>query len=665
MIIKLDSENADRDLTSQVTVLTHTPATTVPMLCQGLVYLGDGTKNLDGSGGNFELTVTVGGQTVQPDPQVVTFSSAVRASVWTSVFPVPLNTEVILKVKSPNAADSDVDVTATLFDVASDSQASLHIWHVDGANGADTNVGHHPADALATINAAMTAAYPGDEVRIWPGTYDEIINAGGVPYARGTDLACNDHTGPAYTVTSASNSFIVNWLTGRLRITETGDSGNFVPGDYTVSGWVDAGEITLSADPTNGSNDTGGTFFGGDVPLNLIGTHKDQCIIQPTSGTVAVNVQSGSEVKHLTVIADATTGTVALAAVGKDKLVFEDLHLESTRNSGTNDALHLNNATNVHVKDVYALCSYDAVSLANGKNILFERCILEVDGSCDIATKSRCAYGSGDALTDEEGIVFRDTIFRATSSEDYGILAAVSPGIGWVFENCVLEARRTGAGTENVYGIFMEYEFDRASFINCTIRTSIAGAGTAYDIYCSDFSTIVLNLTNVNYDTSKVTAQSATVNDFSRDTQIDWANGGRLDLLLDAVPNNTELAAAFTEIKGATWASTDTLEGIHDDVALLTDLGSGDISVNHDSGGTDNLAYKTSGGAGIDNAMVRAYLTSDYTAGNTAESFVKGRVRTAATGRWTNSMRLDAGAYTFEFSKQGSYGPNTTTYTVS
>jgi hypothetical protein len=116
MITQLDTENADRDLTSQVTVLTHTPDTSNPMLCQGLIFLGDGTKNLDGSGGNFELTITVGGQTIEPDPQIITFSTATRVAVWTSVFPVPANNEVILKVKSPNTADTDVDATAYLYE---------------------------------------------------------------------------------------------------------------------------------------------------------------------------------------------------------------------------------------------------------------------------------------------------------------------------------------------------------------------------------------------------------------------------------------------------------------------------------------------------------------------------------------------------------------------
>ena len=116
-ITQLDSENADRNLTVTVTVLTHTPNVSAAMLCQGLICLGDGVKNLNGTGGSFELTVTVGGQTIQPNPQTVIFGTEVRSAVWTTPFPVSANTEVILRVKSPNAADSDVDVTAYLYDV--------------------------------------------------------------------------------------------------------------------------------------------------------------------------------------------------------------------------------------------------------------------------------------------------------------------------------------------------------------------------------------------------------------------------------------------------------------------------------------------------------------------------------------------------------------------
>lgn len=128
MLVELDSENADRDLTSLVTVLTHTPDASNITMCQGLIALGDGTKDLDGSGGDFELVVTIGGQTIQPSPQIMNFGTEVRSSVLTMEFPVPANNEVIMRVKSPNAADTDVDVTAILYEIdtaASESEMDL------------------------------------------------------------------------------------------------------------------------------------------------------------------------------------------------------------------------------------------------------------------------------------------------------------------------------------------------------------------------------------------------------------------------------------------------------------------------------------------------------------------------------------------------------------
>ena len=66
-VIRHDSEPADLNLTSLVTVLTHTPNASADTICQGYVAFGDGVKNLDGTGGDFEFTITVGGQTIQPD----------------------------------------------------------------------------------------------------------------------------------------------------------------------------------------------------------------------------------------------------------------------------------------------------------------------------------------------------------------------------------------------------------------------------------------------------------------------------------------------------------------------------------------------------------------------------------------------------------------------
>jgi hypothetical protein len=115
-LLLIDSENADRDLTSLVTVLTH--SITGDRHCQARIRLGDGVKNLSGTGGNYQLTVLVAGQTVQPNPKAIVFDTALRAALWTDVFPAADGEQVLLKVLSPNAGETDVDVTAELWDVA-------------------------------------------------------------------------------------------------------------------------------------------------------------------------------------------------------------------------------------------------------------------------------------------------------------------------------------------------------------------------------------------------------------------------------------------------------------------------------------------------------------------------------------------------------------------
>lgn len=116
-LILLDSENADRDITSLITCLTHTPDANQYILCQGYIRFGDGTKNLGGVGGNYQLVVSVGSQIIQPSPQVVQFDTSARTAVWTTQFPVLPGEEVLLRVLSPNSGETDVDVTAYLYQV--------------------------------------------------------------------------------------------------------------------------------------------------------------------------------------------------------------------------------------------------------------------------------------------------------------------------------------------------------------------------------------------------------------------------------------------------------------------------------------------------------------------------------------------------------------------
>ena len=103
-IVQLDSENADRDITSSVLSLTDTPDASNPMLCQILIYLGDGVKDLDGTGGTFSVRVLVGSQVMINQTYVVTGGDT-RVALWTESFPVVANTALTAYVLSPNAAE--------------------------------------------------------------------------------------------------------------------------------------------------------------------------------------------------------------------------------------------------------------------------------------------------------------------------------------------------------------------------------------------------------------------------------------------------------------------------------------------------------------------------------------------------------------------------------
>jgi len=174
-MLQLDTENADRNLTSLVTVLTHTPSASLPLRCQALVNLGDEIKRLDGTGGDFQVVVTVGGQTIQPSPQTLTFSTAVRASFFTAEFPVPAGAEVVVRVLSPNAADTDVDVTAFLYDVLGGKIAAT-IAAGDIATDAITAAAVK-ADAVTKLQAGLarpTSDIPSYHV-ITPGATSRMI----------------------------------------------------------------------------------------------------------------------------------------------------------------------------------------------------------------------------------------------------------------------------------------------------------------------------------------------------------------------------------------------------------------------------------------------------------------------------------------------------------
>ena len=105
-------------------MLSYQNTTNEIMICQIVSHFGDGSNDLDGTGGDFEFTLQFGEQVNQPDPQLVRFGTAERTSVFTEQFVLPKNETVTAKVKSPNSADTSVWTHCCIYEVSDISQYS-------------------------------------------------------------------------------------------------------------------------------------------------------------------------------------------------------------------------------------------------------------------------------------------------------------------------------------------------------------------------------------------------------------------------------------------------------------------------------------------------------------------------------------------------------------
>jgi hypothetical protein len=138
--------------------------------------------------------------------------------------------------------------------------------------------------------------------------------------------------------------------------------------------------------------------------------------------------------------------------------------------------------------------------------------------------------------------------------------------------------------------------------------------------------------------------------------------------------NQATIIAALTAIKGTGW-TTETLKAIKDQLALVAvdaaaasggSVGTGEFAINHNSGGTNALAALTAGAAGIAGITVKAYLTTDYTAGSQSAEYVRGTATTNDAGGWIHSLMLNAGTYTIRYDDPtGAYATTTKSLTVS
>ena len=83
-------------------------------------------------------------------------------------------------------------------------------------------------------------------------------------------------------------------------------------------------------------------------------------------------------------------------------------------------------------------------------------------------------------------------------------------------------------------------------------------------------------------------------------------------------------------------------------------VGAGDVPVDHNFGSTDALRIVDSGGSGVADAEIRAFLKSDWDSGNRNATKIKGLTSTKDDGRWRYPLYLsDNVAYVLQITGNG------------
>lgn len=93
--------------------------------------------------------------------------------------------------------------------------------------------------------------------------------------------------------------------------------------------------------------------------------------------------------------------------------------------------------------------------------------------------------------------------------------------------------------------------------------------------------------------------------------------------------------------------------------------GTGCVTVTHDYGGLDALAYCLADGCGVEGAYVYAFTAADYLAGARSLADVVAATTTTTNGRWTYALQLNPGDYVLLYEKPGEYGPDILDVTVT
>lgn len=150
------AQAANRNLVANAVIWSGTPSSTYDSMCVLSFVLGNGTNNLSGDGGEYLLTITVGGVIWFGEACPFTLGTTPRQYHVTSAFPVPAGTSVSVLLASPNSSETAVHVTARMFVDAATVNAN-----VVKIGGTDVAVDTNTVGQISFVSNAFVATSGG------------------------------------------------------------------------------------------------------------------------------------------------------------------------------------------------------------------------------------------------------------------------------------------------------------------------------------------------------------------------------------------------------------------------------------------------------------------------------------------------------------------------
>ena len=114
-------------------IILATDSVSENTLVQAFVEVGTASSPLDGTGGNFTITVTIGSNSGETKTQSIA-AGATRAVLWSDPFPLLSGNAVKIQINSPNGADNSVDGVAYLMNVGANVWVDAETYAVPEDN---------------------------------------------------------------------------------------------------------------------------------------------------------------------------------------------------------------------------------------------------------------------------------------------------------------------------------------------------------------------------------------------------------------------------------------------------------------------------------------------------------------------------------------------------